>query len=88
MLKLIMYPNPATRYLNVDLTMTEMEMVNLNIFNNLGELVHKGTPEMKFAGKNHMRIVLPSSIQAGVYILKVHIGQKTVLTKRFIKGHS
>jgi hypothetical protein len=84
--ELIMYPNPATNYLNVDLTLETSEKVKLKIYNSLGILVHQENAEYKFAGKNHTHIQLPAGMQAGVYLLQAEIGETNVISKRFIKG--
>lgn len=85
--KLLVYPNPATDYLNVDLTLGSSQSVNLNFYNNLGALVHQVDAGIQFSGKNHKRIQLPYSMPAGVYVLQVRIGEKAVMTQRFIKGN-
>ncbi|WP_167616746.1 CotH kinase family protein [Maribellus sediminis] len=83
--ELLMYPNPATDHLNVDLTLNSSEEVRLTIFNNLGQAVHQITPGLLFNGKNHTHIDLPTSMNPGVYLLQVRVGDQQVLTERFIK---
>ncbi|WP_340111843.1 CotH kinase family protein [Maribellus mangrovi] len=83
--KLLMYPNPATSFLNVDLTLSSSEEVSLTICNNLGQTVHQVDAGVLFSGKNHTHIDLPSSMNPGVYLMKVNIGDQQVITKRIIK---
>lgn len=81
---LAMYPNPANNYLNVDLTLSNSESVEFTFYNNLGQPVFQTDAELLFTGKNHSRIELPSSINSGVYLLQVRIGEAKILTKRFV----
>ena len=84
--ELIMYPNPATSYINVDLTLETNNKVRLKIVNSLGVLVYQESTEIRYAGKNHVHIQLPAGMQPGVYLLQAEIGESTVISKRFIKG--
>lgn len=84
-IKLNLYPNPAQEYISVDLTLENAEIVSLNIFNSLGQMVQKTDAEQLFAGTNHKKIQLSSQLNPGVYLLQVQIGNSAVLTQRFIK---
>lgn len=83
--ELLMYPNPANDYINVDLSLSSTQAVHLNIYNNLGHLVHQTNAGTLLAGNNHTHIALPAFMPAGVYILQVQIGETAMLTQRFIK---
>lgn len=83
--KLEMYPNPATSFLNVDLTLGSSQPVILTLFNNLGQPVFQTDAGLLNTGKNHVHIDLPYNLATGVYLVQVRIDEKQVITQRFIK---
>ncbi len=85
--ELILYPNPAKTHLNVDITLSHNEPVELSIYNSLGQKIQQIKTIPHFAGKNHHRIHLAQNILPGVYILQVRIGNSKIITQRFIKGN-
>lgn len=84
--ELVMYPNPARDYINVDLSIQNQELVKMSIYNQLGELVQEESPVSMFPGKNHARIPLSASLKSGVYLLRVAVGETSVVTQRFVKA--
>ncbi|MCK3685326.1 CotH kinase family protein [Maribellus sp. YY47] len=83
--KLEMYPNPATSFLNVDLTLAGGQPVLLTLYNNLGQPLLQTDVGLLTTGKNHVHLTLPDHLATGVYLMQVRIGEKQVLTQRFIK---
>lgn len=69
-----LYPNPTKEVLNIETN--SLTKLNYSVFNYLGQVVKTGSIE-----NNVLNV---SNLNAGIYILEVNDGQKSV-TKKFIK---
>jgi hypothetical protein len=68
---LIMYPNPFKNELIMQLHSNEADIIELKLFNTVGQLVHS---EEHKTNKGQNRIKMTPKISNGVYFLKVRLG--------------
>lgn len=71
------YPNPATDEIRIDGPVNEKHIIS--IYNILGELVLE-------KNLSYYKINIPSSLEEGIYLVKVSDGDKIVLSKKLIKN--
>ncbi|MDX2174563.1 MAG: T9SS type A sorting domain-containing protein [Bacteroidota bacterium] len=77
---LLMYPNPAKDYFNLNLSNATSEMVLINIYNAMGQLVK--TINLGNEAVIQKNIVI-SDLKSGIYIIKTSAGTATS-TKRLV----
>jgi hypothetical protein len=76
---LSVYPNPTTGKLNITLTLSGTKMVNLSVYNVLGNIVYQ---EKDVTAYNKMtRVIDLSGLPKGIYHLKVEGDGKSVVRK-------
>lgn len=77
----VVYPNPATDRLNVELHFAETSAVSLSITNSIGQKVWKG--EQVFTNGNHFYPIQVSNLAEGIYFLQITSSQMSA-TRKFI----
>ena len=80
-LKISMYPNPAVDYLNLNLTNTSGEIIQVSIFNSLGKNVYQKRWE-----SNNQLLIDVQSLHTGVYTLLI-VYQQQKYYKRLVISH-
>lgn len=63
------YPNPATSEVNLTVSLNHAQMVNVNIYNSMGELVYSDKKNMS-AGDNNMALST-AALSNGMYTVRV-----------------
>ncbi len=76
----IVYPNPATYQLNVEVNFEEITIVSLCISNSIGQKVWRG--EQVFTNGNHVYSIPLSNLAGGIYFLQITSG-KLNMTRKF-----
>ena len=76
------YPNPFNPSTTIDYSLSEKSIVNLNVYNNRGELVQNVVSGIKNAG-NHSAIFNGAHLPSGIYFYQLTAG-KFRATKKFI----
>jgi hypothetical protein len=76
------YPNPATSLINVNVALTQPEMIHVYIYNTLNVLV-KDKHQQGNTGNNVVSILI-ADLVPGMYNMKIVYGNKTC-TARFQK---
>ena len=76
--KLFLSPNPVKSYLNIQLSLPDVEHVTLKIFDNTGRL-NKELVNEKLAGGNYFLNFHPKC--AGIYFIIAQIGNQNISEK-------
>jgi len=76
------YPNPISNYLNIDYYNSSNDNVEVEIYSNTGQLVHKRLQSNTMSGMNQMGVNL-SGLSDGIYLLKLKIGNN-VYSEKFV----
>lgn len=83
--KILLYPNPSMGYTTIEFTMAESNWVHIEAYNLIGEKVTELINEQKQAGIVKLGFnAADKGLKAGVYLLKIKIGDETI-TKKIIQ---
>lgn len=78
-----MYPNPAKNNLNIEFNSTSSQTVNIDIFNNLGQLVYTSRENVN-AGRNIINMNI-STLTPGIYTIKISDNKTNMVNKLIIE---
>jgi len=82
--KLIIYPNPATSYLSIELNSDTRQQINIIIFDNVGrQQISKNV--LAETGNNYISIPDVSNLPSGIYIIKVNTSSKMLIDKFIVE---
>ena len=76
---IVVYPNPANRFLNISILESEMENVKMAIFNSSGNMVHSSL----ISSQTEQTTIDINSFSEGVYLIRFNSENK-VVTKKLI----
>ena len=76
--QIAIYPNPASEHIQVDLLDPSNQIETIELFNLQGRLVWENE-------KNGNQTINISSLQRGMYFIKIQTSDKTSITKKIIK---
>ncbi len=76
----IVYPNPATYVVTVSLTLPETNSIKIEMLDMLGRRVNAMVPGKKGAG-NYRFQINTDHLAAGMYLIRISIGDKTITKK-------
>lgn len=76
---IVVYPNPANRFLNISILETNMEQVTMAIFNSSGKMVHSSV----INPKTEQTTIDVNEFSEGVYLIRFNAENK-VVTKKLI----
>jgi len=76
---IVVYPNPANRYLNISILESKMDKVNMSIFNSSGQVVYNSVINTKTA----QTTLDVNGFSEGVYLIRFNSEEK-VVTKKLI----
>ena len=75
-----LFPNPATNYINIEMSTTNLEGIRLTMYNEAGQLMHQmNTDQSKL-----IIDVTPDKFTSGLYMILIQQGNDDVITKRVI----
>ena len=63
-----LYPNPAHQLINVEVSSEKASIIEISIFNNMGQTVHHSR---QVVGSGLTEIQLPINFRSGIYYLKI-----------------
>ncbi|MCB2196498.1 MAG: T9SS type A sorting domain-containing protein [Bacteroidetes bacterium] len=79
--EMVLYPNPATNYINVQSNVIANDMVELRIFNITGKVI--ATKEIYLSGELNTTFYFDRNMKSGIYLLQVK-SSSIIATQRFI----
>ena len=82
-LDLTLFPNPAGDEVTVSWHISKPEDAIIEVYNNLGQLIHSAFKERSYAGRNEITIST-STFPSGIYHLRFSVAGKFV-TKKLVK---
>ena len=83
--EILIYPNPATEYIILDLIIEKSnQSVGIKIFNQLGMVVKQTNIGNLDLGRNQFKIELGSALNNGIYYVQANIGNNLLATSRFV----
>ena len=82
-LKINVYPNPATNFVNVSMTLSEVSDVNVAIYDMQGKQVGTYNYGRQSSG-DHIFNLQTSSLKQGTYFVRMQAGSATQTTKILI----
>lgn len=82
-LKLSIYPNPVSSELNISFTLEKNSVVELQIYNSLGQVLNTITKTKYLSGKNEINISV-ADLPVGIYHLKFSVNDQ-MQVKRVVK---
>lgn len=77
------YPNPANTQFNIDLNLNKTEPVSYTITNTFGQSIRSQNAEQLSAGL-HKQSININDIPAGLYLLNVQVGERSITHKVMI----
>lgn len=78
------YPNPVNANSRMDISMAEPTIVTISIFNQLGQLVQNTQADL--ATGTHTISIQTTTLQPGLYLLRISTEQGDLVAKRFVKA--
>jgi hypothetical protein len=78
-----LFPNPAANSININLSLTESQAVELKLFNSLGAQVLSSINKEGMQGENNYKLDI-STLPEGIYFVQLHLDGNLTSTKRFI----
>ncbi len=78
-----LFPNPAANNININLSLTENQAVELKLFNSLGAQVLSSVNREGMQGENNYKLDI-STLPEGIYFVQLHLDGNLTSTKRFI----
>lgn len=78
-----LFPNPASNSININLSLTENQAVELKLFNSLGAQVLASVNKEGMQGENNYKLDI-STLPEGIYFVQLHLDGNLTSTKRFI----
>ena len=82
---IVVYPNPASHFLQFDVIADNSSVADVYIYDHLGVVVQQSSSFHIVQGKNEFVLRLDALGQPGIYFYKILIGNVTGYTGRFIK---
>ncbi|HJX71330.1 MAG TPA: CotH kinase family protein [Bacteroidales bacterium] len=82
---IVVYPNPASDFLQFDINISSPSVISVYIYNNLGVLVMHSSSYHLSQGKNEIVLQLDELEQPGSYYYRIFIDGETGYTGRFVK---
>lgn len=80
--KLVLYPNPASEFINIMLILDKPEEISINIYNSTGALIKK-LEKHSFDKGMQIKTIKTDDLKTGIYFAVVKLGYRTI-TKRFL----
>lgn len=78
----VIYPNPFTEFLNIDFYLSKNDKLSVSLFDVTGKLVARYNNENALKGFFPLVFDVPNHlISAGIYILKIEIGEEKMVKK-------
>ena len=77
------YPNPITDHARISLNMSEAAVVELHIFNQIGQLVSSKAVNLD-RGQHDIELNL-DGVQQGIHMLRISTNNGDLVSKRFIR---
>lgn len=82
--ELNVFPNPVKDRLNISLWVTEPSQMSVSLYSLNGSLVNEFT-NTQVANDQNLSFAITDNLISGMYLLKVVLGDKTIVKKVFIK---
>jgi mRNA-degrading endonuclease HigB of HigAB toxin-antitoxin module len=77
------YPNPASTFVKVNFSINNDELVNISLYNSLGEIVTNIDNTIVAKG-NHTSTIDVSNFETGVYYVKMILSNNSVIIKKVV----
>lgn len=78
---LLVYPNPAENFLNLEMDLTEVDDVTLEFYNSEGRLIFN---DRGYKGSEYMQTIDVSSFAGGVYFIRIYNSKLSQINKVII----
>jgi hypothetical protein len=79
------YPTPASSNVNVEFSIENRGLVQMEVYNLSGKKVHTLINQMYPAGSHQLNWDLTGKLEAGIYLLKMKAGDKISASKMIVK---
>ncbi len=80
----MVYPNPVTSNSAIEISMSEPTMVELRVYNQLGQLVELNA--ITLSRGPHRVDIGAATLEPGLYLMRIYTAAGDVITRRFIKA--
>ena len=77
------YPNPASSYVKINYSLINNELVNISLYNSLGEIANNIVSKPEYKG-NHTIETNISDLQPGLYYLRMGLINNSVIIRKLV----